>query len=54
MKKFKHIRAYYSGWILPLVDFLILYPTLLIMRRKTTKGSKESFENASIGSVTWT
>ena len=38
MKKFKHIRAYYSGWILPLVDFLILYPTLLIMRRKTTKG----------------
>ena len=35
---FKHIRAYYSGWILPLVDFLILYPALLIMRRKTTKG----------------
>ena len=38
MKKFKHIRAYYSGWILPLVDFLILYPILLVMRRKTTKG----------------
>ena len=38
MKKFKHIRAYYSGWILPLVDFLILYPILLVMRRKTTHG----------------
>ena len=38
MKKFKNIRAYYSGWILPLVDFLILYPILLVMRRKTTKG----------------
>ena len=38
MKKFKNIRAYYSGWILPLVDFFIIYPTLLIMRRKTTKG----------------
>ena len=38
MNKFKHIRAYYSGWILPLVDFLILYPTLLIMKRKTTDG----------------
>ena len=36
--KFSKIRAYYSGWILPLVDFLILYPALLIMRRKTTKG----------------
>ena len=38
MKKFKHIRAYYSGWILPLVDFLIIYPILLIMKRKTTQG----------------
>lgn len=38
MKQFKNIRAYYSGWILPLVDFLIIYPILLIMRRKTTKG----------------
>ena len=36
--KCSKIRAYYSGWILPLVDFLILYPALLIMRRKTTKG----------------
>ena len=38
MNQFKNIRAYYSGWILPLVDFLIIYPILLIMRRKTTKG----------------
>ena len=36
--KFSKIRAYYSGWILPLVDFLIIYPILLVMRRKTTKG----------------
>ena len=35
MKKFKHIRAYYSGWILPIVDFLILWPILLYMKRKT-------------------
>ena len=33
--KFKKIRAYHTGFILPLVDFLILWPTLLIMRRKT-------------------
>ena len=36
--QFKHIRAYYSGWILPIVDFLILCPILLVMRRKTTHG----------------
>lgn len=36
MKQFKHIRAYHTGFILPLVDFLILYPILLVMRRKTT------------------
>ena len=33
--KFKKIRAYHTGFILPLVDFLILWPTLLIRRRKT-------------------
>ena len=33
--KFKKIRAYHTGFILPLVDFLILWPILLIMRRKT-------------------
>ena len=34
--KFKNIRAYRVGWLLPLVDFLVLYPILLIMKRKTT------------------
>jgi hypothetical protein len=34
--KFKKIRAYRVGWILPLVDFLILWPLLLNMKRKTT------------------
>ena len=38
MKQFKHIRAYHTGFILPLVDFLILFPILLVMRRKTTHG----------------
>ncbi len=38
MDKFKHIRAYRFGWLLPFVDFLILYPILLIMKRKTTSG----------------
>ena len=36
-KKFKHIRAYHTGFILPLVDFLILWPILLILKRKTAK-----------------
>ena len=35
MDKFKHIRAYRVGWLLPFVDFLLLYPALLVMRRKT-------------------
>ena len=38
MKQFKQIRAYHTGFILPLVDFLILCPILLVMRRKTTHG----------------
>ena len=38
MDKFRHIRAYRTGWILPVVDFLIIYPILLIMKRKTTQG----------------
>ena len=37
-KQFRPIRAYHTGFILPLVDFLILYPILLVMRRKTTHG----------------
>ena len=36
MDKFKHIRAYRVGWILPIIDFLILWPILLIIKRKTT------------------
>lgn len=32
---FKNIRAYRVGWLLPLVDFLIFYPLLLVMKRKT-------------------
>lgn len=35
MNKFKKIQAYRVGWLLPIVDFLILYPSLLIMKRKT-------------------
>lgn len=42
--KFKNIRAYRVGWLLPLVDFLILYPALLVMRRKTTKGVELRFQ----------
>ena len=38
MDKFRHIRADRTGWILPVVDFLIIYPILLIMKRKTTQG----------------
>ena len=44
MKKFKHIRAYHTGFILPLVDFLILYPILLVMRRKTTHGIQLKYD----------
>lgn len=35
MDQFKNIRAYRYGWLLPFVDFLILYPALRIMKRKT-------------------
>ncbi len=35
MDKFKHIRAYRVGWILPLVDFLIIYPILMRIKKKT-------------------
>ena len=44
MDKFKNIRAYRVGWLLPLVDFLILYPTLLVMRHKTTTGVELRFQ----------
>ena len=35
MNKFKSIQAYRVGWLLPLVDFLILYPILIRMKKKT-------------------
>ncbi len=35
MNKFKDIQAYRVGWILPLVDFLIIYPILKRMKKKT-------------------
>lgn len=35
MSKFRHIQAYRVGWLLPFVDFLILYPILLRMKRQT-------------------
>ena len=38
MDQFKHIRAYRFGWLLPIIDFFILCPMLLVMRRKTTSG----------------
>ena len=38
MNKYNPIRAYHTGWLLPFIDFLIIYPILLVMRRKTTKG----------------
>ena len=38
MDQFKHIRAYRFGWLLPIIDFFILCPILLVMRRKTTSG----------------
>lgn len=43
MNKFKDIQAYRVGWILPLVDFFIIYPILLVMRRKTTKSLELRF-----------
>ena len=43
MDKFKKIRAYRSGLFLPLVDFLVLYPILRIMKRKTTTGLELHF-----------
>ena len=43
MDKFKHIRAYRVGWLLPFVDFLLLYPALLVMRRKTATSIQLQF-----------
>jgi hypothetical protein len=38
MDKFKDIRAYRTGWLLPLCDFLIVFPVLRIWAKRTTKG----------------
>lgn len=35
-QNFKDIRAYRVGWFLPFIDFLVMFPILLIMKRKTT------------------
>jgi len=40
MDKFKDIRAYRVGWILTICDFLINFPALWILAKRTTKGIK--------------
>ena len=35
MNKFKKIQAYRVGWLLPIFDFLVLYPYLLVKKHKT-------------------
>ena len=36
-KQFKHIRAYRTGWLLVILDWIIAAPILLIWQRKTSK-----------------
>ena len=38
MDKFKDIRAYRTGWILPFTDFLISFPLLKLLAWRTTDG----------------
>ena len=40
MDKFKQIRAYRYGWLLPLVDCLLTMPALHILGWKQAKGVK--------------
>ncbi len=40
MDKFKDIRAYRVGWLLAICDFLINFPALWILAKRTTKGIK--------------
>ena len=40
MDQFKDIRAYRVGWILTICDFLMAFPTLWILSKRTTKGIK--------------
>ena len=37
---FKDIRAYRTGWLLTIWDFLIAFPTLWILSKRTTTGLK--------------
>lgn len=36
-KQFKHIRAYRTGWLLAILDWIIAAPILLVWQRKTSK-----------------
>ena len=40
MDRFKDIRAYRVGWLLPILDFLIVFPTLWLLSKRTTDGIK--------------
>ena len=39
-KRFKHIRAYRTGWLLAILDWIIAAPILLVWQRKTSKSLK--------------
>ena len=39
-KQFKHIRAYRTGWLLAILDWVIAAPILLVWQRKTSKSLK--------------
>lgn len=39
-KQFKHIRAYRTGWLLAILDWIIAAPILLIWQRKTSTSLK--------------
>ena len=40
MDRFKDIRAYRVGWLLPILDFLIVFPVLWLLSKRTTDGIK--------------
>lgn len=39
-KQFKHIRAYRTGWLLAILDWIIAAPILLVWQRKTSTSLK--------------
>ena len=43
MDKFKKIRAYRLGFILPLIDYLIIWPVLVILKRRTATALQLQF-----------